>query len=68
MYLKQSNGMLQRATKFLGDVRTEMSKVSWPTWPQLKGQTIIVIVVAIIFAVYIFVIDHILSRLLDLIY
>ncbi|MBD3373657.1 preprotein translocase subunit SecE [candidate division KSB1 bacterium] len=60
--------MLQRATKFLGDVRTEMSKVSWPTWPQLKGQTIIVIVVAIIFAVYIFVIDHILSRLLDLIY
>ena len=60
--------MLQRATKFLGDVRTEMSKVSWPSWPQLKGQTIIVIVVAIIFAVYIFVIDHILSRLLGLIY
>jgi preprotein translocase subunit SecE len=60
--------MIQKAIKFVRDVNTEMSKVSWPSWPQLKGQTIVVIIVSIFFAVFIFVIDHILSRLISVIY
>jgi preprotein translocase subunit SecE len=60
--------MIQKLTKFLSDVKNEMSKVSWPTRSELKGQTIIVIVVSLFFAAFIFVIDHILSRLLSLIY
>jgi len=29
---------------FLIDVQHEMAKVSWPTWPQLKRSTIVVLV------------------------
>jgi len=60
--------MIKSATKFLQDVRTEMSKVSWPTRQELKGQTWIVIIVSFFFALFIFVVDHLLSWLLNLVY
>jgi len=60
--------MLQKVTNFVQDVKQEMAKVSWPTKEQLKGQTIIVIGVSLFFAVFIFVVDHLLSRLLSFLY
>lgn len=60
--------MFQRIVNFVTDVRTEMAKVSWPSKDQLKGQTLVVIFVSLFFAVFIFAIDHILSRVLDFIY
>jgi preprotein translocase subunit SecE len=60
--------MISKATKFLQEVRTEMSKVSWPSRQELKGQTWIVIVVSLFFALFIYVVDHLLSWLLNLIY
>ena len=48
-------------TRFLKEVRAEMTKVTWPSWMELKGSTVLVIIVSIIFAVYIGVIDVILS-------
>jgi len=60
--------MIAKATKFLQDVRTEMSKVSWPSRQELKGQTWIVIIVSLFFALFIYIVDHVLSWLLNLIY
>jgi preprotein translocase subunit SecE len=60
--------MIAKATKFLQDVRSEMSKVSWPSRQELKGQTWIVIVVSLFFALFIYIVDHLLSWLLNLIY
>ncbi|OGC02522.1 preprotein translocase subunit SecE [candidate division KSB1 bacterium RBG_16_48_16] len=60
--------MFQKVTKFLRDVNNEMAKVSWPSRNELKGQTIIVIVVSLFFAVFIFGVDHLLSRVISLIY
>ncbi|HPG39534.1 MAG TPA: preprotein translocase subunit SecE [bacterium] len=60
--------MIQKISKFLKDVNSEMSKVSWPSRAQLKGHTLIVISVSLFFALYIFVVDHLLSRLIKLIY
>ena len=60
--------MIKSATKFLQDVRTEMSKVSWPSRQELKGQTWIVIIVSLFFSLFIFVVDHLLSWLLNLVY
>jgi preprotein translocase subunit SecE len=60
--------MFQKITKFLRDVNIEMSKVSWPNRQALKGQTMIVIVVSLFFATFIFIIDHLLSRVVSLIY
>lgn len=47
--------------KFLREVKAEMSKVTWPNWPELKGSTILVIIVSIFFAVYVGVVDLVLS-------
>ena len=60
--------MIRNLIKFLRDVQVEMSKVSWPNRHELKGQTIIVIVTTFFFAIFIFVVDHILSRIISLIY
>ena len=60
--------MFQKISKFFKDVNSEMSKVSWPTRHELKGSTIIVIVVTFFFAIFIFLIDHVLSRLINIIY
>jgi len=60
--------MFQKISKFLREVKTEMSKVSWPSRDELKGQTWIVILLSIFLSLFIFIVDHILSWLLNLIY
>jgi preprotein translocase subunit SecE len=47
--------------KFLKETKSEMSKVTWPTWTELKGSTILVIIISVFFAVYIGAIDFVLS-------
>ena len=60
--------MFQKITKFLNEVRQEMAKVSWPSRTELRGSTIIVIVVSMIFAVFIYAVDQVLSNILNIIY
>ena len=60
--------MLRKIANFVQDVKQEMAKVSWPTKDQLKGQTLIVIAVSLFFALFIFVVDHLLARLLSFLY
>jgi preprotein translocase subunit SecE len=60
--------MLQKVNNFVLDVKQEMAKVSWPSKDQLKGQTMIVIGVSLFFAIFIFLVDHLLSRLLSFLY
>ena len=60
--------MFQKITRFLNEVRQEMAKVSWPSRTELRGSTIIVIVVSMIFAVFIYAVDQVLSNILNIIY
>jgi len=60
--------MFRKINKFIQDVKVEMSKVSWPTKQELKGTTIIVIVLTIIFSVFILITDKSLQGLLNIIY
>ena len=53
--------IIENIKKFLKEVRSEMSKVTWPSWMELKGSTILVIIVSIFFAVYIGLVDFVLS-------
>jgi preprotein translocase subunit SecE len=53
--------IIENIKKFLKEVRSEMSKVTWPSWMELKGSTILVIIVSIFFAVYIGAVDFVLS-------
>jgi preprotein translocase subunit SecE len=59
--------MIQKMTTYLTDVRTEMSKVSWPSKDELMESTSIVILLSIVLAIYIFVIDQGLSNILKIV-
>jgi len=60
--------MFQKINKFLQEVKQEMSKVSWPTRNELKGTTVIVIVLTLILSVFIWLADKVLEGLLNIIY
>jgi len=53
--------MLEKAKKFIVDVRAEMGKVSWPTRNELRGSTTVVIVTVIIVAIFIGLVDRFLA-------
>lgn len=53
--------MFRKIPQLLRDVRTEMGKVTWPTRDELTSSTTIVLVVSLVLALFIFVVDQILS-------
>ena len=59
--------MIQKTKKFLGEVKVELSKVSWSTRKELMGATIVVITSTILLAIYIGIVDLILSKFLSLV-
>jgi preprotein translocase subunit SecE len=55
-----------RSTRdFLGDVRTELEKVTWPDWPQLKNSTGVIIAFVVILAIIIFAMDQVSTLLVQ---
>ncbi len=60
--------MFKKAIKFLKEVRVEMSRVTWPTYEELKSATIVVILVSLAFSIFIFIVDNIFKYLFDLLY
>ena len=54
----------ERWFEFLHDVRAEMRRVSWPSFNHVKNTTIITVIAVIFFAVYLFLVDQALSRLI----
>ncbi len=60
--------MFRKINKFIQDVKVEMSKVSWPSREELKGTTVIVIVLSLILTLFIFFTDKLLEGLLNIIY
>jgi preprotein translocase subunit SecE len=57
---------LRSTRDFLGDVQTEMQKVTWPDWPQLKNSTYIIIVFVAVVALVIFSMDYIVNTALEI--
>jgi len=59
--------MIGRVRKFLSEVISELSKVSWSTRQELLGATWVVIATTSMLAVFIGAVDFVLSKLLRLI-
>ena len=55
------SGWFGRARRFLVDVRAELSRVTWPTRREVWATTIVVILVSLMFGVYLYAVDLILS-------
>jgi len=45
------------------EVRDEMRKVSWPTWPEVRRYSIIVLVAVVVVTVYVFGLDSLFGLL-----
>ena len=60
--------IIQKPINFLKEVRVELGKVSWSTRQELMGSTVVVIVTTAIMAVFIGLIDLILSRFLTVLF
>ncbi|MBX2977461.1 MAG: preprotein translocase subunit SecE [Ignavibacteriaceae bacterium] len=55
--------MKQKIIDFFNDVVKEMKKVTWPTKPELKESTSIVIVVCLIVAAFTYAIDMAITQI-----
>jgi preprotein translocase subunit SecE len=52
----------ERIKTFYNDVRTEMRKVTAPTWKEVRATTTVVVITVFIFALYFAVIDFFIQR------
>ena len=59
--------MVKKINQFLGDVKSEMDKVSWPTWDELRSSTYVVLTLSLILIIFLFVIDFVLAKILNLV-
>lgn len=52
----------QRLKSFYVDVRSEMKKVTAPSWKEVQGTTVVVLVTVAIFGAFFWVVDMILTK------
>ena len=51
-----------RIRSFYNDVRTEMRKVTAPTWKEVRATSTVVIITVVIFGLYFWIIDNVIQR------
>ncbi|MEE9257999.1 MAG: preprotein translocase subunit SecE [Nitrospinaceae bacterium] len=56
--------MLSRAIEFLSEVKVEVKKVTWPSRKEAMGGTAVVLVVVFLTALFLGIVDAILSRII----
>ncbi|MBL7136750.1 MAG: preprotein translocase subunit SecE [Candidatus Marinimicrobia bacterium] len=59
--------MFKKIIGFIDGVFFEMKKVSWPTWQELKGSTVVVLILSLILSMFLFVVDLLLSKVVNII-
>lgn len=60
--------MFKKINLFIQEVRTELTRVTWPSREELQGSTKVVLLVSLGFIIFTFIIDNILKYLFDLFY
>lgn len=53
-------GQIQRFAAYVGETREELKKCAWPTWMELRGSTLLIIVSVILLGVFVVIVDRIL--------
>jgi preprotein translocase subunit SecE len=61
-------GWFTRARRFLGEVRAELGRVTWPTRREVWATTLVVLLVSIMFGLYLYGVDLILSWVVTMIF
>ena len=60
--------MVTKAIQFLSDVKSEVKKVTWPTKKEAMGGTAVVLVVVFIMALFLGLVDMLLSKIIGVIF
>ncbi|MSO20960.1 MAG: preprotein translocase subunit SecE [Acidobacteria bacterium] len=60
--ISEAGSWPKRAKTFLGEVRAETKRVSWPGWPQIKATTVVVMITVAFFATYFGTLDWIFTQ------
>jgi preprotein translocase subunit SecE len=60
--------IIEKSTRFLKDVKLELTKVSWPSREDVRGATIVVIIVVLIIAFFIGLIDFVITKVENLLF
>jgi preprotein translocase subunit SecE len=60
--------MVTKAIQFLSEVRSEVKKVTWPTKKEAMGGTAVVLVVVFIMALFLGLVDMLLSKIIGVIF
>lgn len=56
---------MHKIQQYIKEVIQELEKVTWPTWDELKGSTLVVILFSVVMGCYIAGLDFCLSWILD---
>ena len=60
--------IISSSKQFLHEVRIEMAKVIWPSWDEFVGSTIVVLFLVAVFAIYLGLLDAVLSVIIRYIF
>ena len=55
--------MIGKVSEFLSNVKSELNKTTWPTKKDTYGSTVVVIALVIAVAIFLWLVDSALSRL-----
>jgi preprotein translocase subunit SecE len=58
--------VFEKLRKFLKEVRIELTKVTWPTFSELRGSTGVVIATVLIMTLFIGLVDLGLAKLIEM--
>ncbi|MBD3244103.1 MAG: preprotein translocase subunit SecE [Chitinivibrionales bacterium] len=58
---------MSKLTEYLKNVRSEMSKVSWPTRNEVASATLLVVVLSTLVSLFVFASDKLLNFLLGIV-
>ena len=53
-------GQIQRLAVYVQETREELKKCSWPTWLELRGSTVLIIVTVLLLGLFVVVVDRVL--------
>ena len=66
-WLEKVKNFFVSIPQFLGEVKAEMKKVSFPSKDEVMGTTIVVLVTSVVFAVYLWAADLVIVQLFKLV-
>ena len=57
MELEKAPNRITQFKEYVDEVQTEMKRVTWPSWPQVRSQTLVVIVSVFLLSGYFAIVD-----------